>query len=358
MSSSMKLYRLASYAFLLAVFTAGGGQRCTPVPTGPPVEDCQTDSECSEFNRVCGPQGNCIPSGCSDDDGCADHETCYHGTCYPQDAAWCDTADDCSDYNPCTVDECTQDGKCIYNRQELTGAVCGYDSFYEDTRVCWLGQCVLPHGFCNPLADQSAIEEQCQVTGGDSDWGSICIPDGQQKGGRALGWCNQCLPQTDPETGLDIGCPAEAPTCLTEEVPFVNSEWTRTWYYCGQSSCESDTDCAEGRRCEDGACVEYEPRTSNIACGPNMYCQPCDLDSECQGFGYCTGPYNDDPSCTSYGICDTWEAQTVILPTGRCNHNIGTCIMEVSLVADTCNDGDATTWDHCVPGDGCANDPT
>ncbi|HCC22861.1 TPA: hypothetical protein DF272_01640 [Candidatus Falkowbacteria bacterium] len=413
-------------AFLSLFTTAGGGQQCTPTPTEP-VElcnvglscddgdpstedwcspatytcrhetyswwtDCGSDLDC-DSSQVCGSLGNCIPSGCGADMACGHDEICYFGLCYVQDAAWCDEDADCNDGNPCTIDACSTTGKCRFSQHVEAGTICGYDSAAEQDLVCFSGQCVPPMGFCSIDAPMDMGEQQCAATSGDFDWGTFCLPNGTQKGGRIEGACQQCIPQYSVDTNIARGCTADAPLCVSERVSVPGYEYQREWWHCVivvscdttndgticgwdnearnimvcyngacvpegvgfEQQCETDYDCVEGTRCEDSTCQPYTPRQVDT-CGGPTYCQPCDLDLECQGFGYCTGPYNDDPACGGYGQCETWEAQTVILPTGRCNHSTGRCAMESSSVAETCNDGDAATRDHCVPGVGCVSD--
>ena len=105
---------------------------------------------------------------------CGTGADCESGTCWElqcaQRGAACETLADCKDGDPCTVDACAQDGKCLY----LASREC-----HSKTCLCADSGAVLDPGDCTwPDAHQcSAWDSVVQFNQQDS---TVPWPDGTQ----------------------------------------------------------------------------------------------------------------------------------------------------------------------------------
>jgi len=169
---------------------------CEDGSCGGEFVDCNDENVCTEDECVPGGDGyDCLhwPAGgvCNDEDACTSDDACIDGVC--QGAAV-----DCTDGNPCTLDQCDQMTGCNY-----PGAPDGTQC--DDNNICtagdecvqgqcvageWLFNCCLANSDCDDLygcSNESCATNECKFSAKNCSDGNDCTADfcleGQCDGG-------------------------------------------------------------------------------------------------------------------------------------------------------------------------------
>jgi hypothetical protein len=298
------------------------GGACT---AGPPV-NCSDADPCTLDQ--CDPKLGCVYSAltstegnlavCDDGSVCTSADACVAGNCVG-------TSTDCSDGSPCTNDACDPKAGCVYLPSTATvcddGNSCTSGDFCA-SGACKSGSAALPCDDGLPCTADSCDPVQGCVFVGISDKacddGTACTKNDKCVQG-------QCL-------GADIECD-------DDEV-------------CTKDSCDEVTGCQNvaqaGAVCSDNnACTGNDACTKQGLCkaGPVLVCNdgnPCTAD-ECDPLQGCVHPAltggvacNDGDACTNQDKCGT---------SGCKGNQIG------------CDDAKACTLDSCDSNDGCVNLP-
>ncbi|MBI5490363.1 MAG: hypothetical protein HY905_23705 [Deltaproteobacteria bacterium] len=282
------------------------------------------------------------------------------------DSRTCTSGGECSDHNPCTLDECL--GGFCANTAVADGTACDDDVF-----------CMLP-GTCESGACTGMSENTCD----DSD---LCTDDLCEE---VLAECRHTLrPRPGEEgppgdascsDGLDNDCDTQLDAADPNCVP-----------------CTGDAECADANECTDDVCDAGVCRNvllaEGTACNDGQF---CNVDETCVG-GVCGGgaprdcsgvapvcnvgrcnetedrcvpePIVDGTSCSDGLFCTLGETcaggvcgggadrdcsmLTDPCNTGACDETAGACVTRPVTDGTTCDDGlFCTTGDHCVVG-GC-----
>jgi hypothetical protein len=331
---------------------------------------------------ICDPeQGGCtqvpVPGTCDDGDLCTDGDTCSDGTCSgtPREcndacvvgqtcvAGACvgGTPRDCSDSNPCTVDDCEPAVGCVHVPT---------DSLCEDGSPCTAGTCgeegciqAPASGPCddgNPCTSGDTCSDRT-CAGTPLDCSHPCLEGRTCAGGQCFGGtpvvCTDSNPCTLDRCEPGVGCvhvPSD-PLCEDGNACTANvcdaEEGCLTTARTGPS-CNDGDGCTVGDTCENGACVG----------SPRDCSDPCFTGRTCVG-GQCTGgtpvDCTDTNSCTIdrcvpasgcvHQPADERCADTDPCTAGVCDPVSG--CRQTPLTGPACNDGDpCTTEDRCEAG--------
>ncbi len=277
---------------------------------------CQVDSDCAQ-GEVCDPMSwACVQTNnnpaCMTDSDCQQGEACVNGACTPSNNNGCQTDQDCMGG---TCDP--QTGTCTN-----TQPACNGDADCQQGEHCANGACV-------PQTMSCQIDANCPQ-------GQICDP---------MSWT--CVPGNNNGCQTDQDCMGG--TCDPQTGTCSNT----------QPACNSDTDCNQGERCENGACIS-QPMSCQIdancpqgevcdqmswTCVPGNNNNGCQTDQDCMGgtcdpqTGICS---NTQPACNSDADCNQGESCT----NGACTpSNVVYCQLDSDCAqGEVC---DQVTW-TCV----------
>jgi hypothetical protein len=286
------------------------------VCTAGPATNCNDGNPCTD--DLCEPLDGCQHEPnqefCNDGDACTTLDACLDGTCAGGPALGCDDdnlcTDDscdpvtgcthvansveCSDEDPCTVDDKCSGGACL----------AGLSLLCEDNNPCTSDVCVSGQGCAyNPLSGACSDGNPCTLN-------DIC-KDGECLPGLLLD-CDDSNPCTDDVCHPEGGClsnPAE-------------------------NACNDDNECTLGDHCDDGKCA-YD---SLAKCDDG---NPCTNDL-CDPIVGCVTQVNT-------ALCDDADACTT-----KDTCSLGLC---VGGPAPDCNDGNLCTDDSCDSEQGCIYTP-
>ena len=196
--------RCVSHACVSDPLTCNDGNPCT-------TDSCDAATGCT-FTPV--PNGQ----SCGDLDPCNGLETCQSGTCTPGTAPLCD------DGNPCTVDACDSNSGCTHTAVQGCSAMCPCcvsDSDCTDSDPCTVNErCVA--GSCTSDPRNCGDNNPCTQDSCVSAVGCVNTPvvdgtgcgDGNRCNGRERCISGACQPGTPPNCDDNNACTADscAPT--------------------------------------------------------------------------------------------------------------------------------------------------
>jgi hypothetical protein len=133
-------------------------------PGGPAA--CDDDNVCTTDSCLasgeCDHAVNSLP--CDDGDACTVNDGCAAGVCVGQQTC-CDSAADCDDANPCTLDACNASKSCAH-APKPDGAACSDGSACTDGDACADGMCAsTPQTPCSD--DNPCTDDACDPVTGD-----------------------------------------------------------------------------------------------------------------------------------------------------------------------------------------------
>jgi len=318
---------------------------CSLVPFTDCDGTCTGDADC-DTGSLCAP-GQCVNGKCKvtevkcNDPGAGKQAFCDHktGQCKTiTKPGWtgCEKPEDCDDGNPCTIDDCEEEGTCIY-----VGKNC------NDMNPCTTDSCDPQGTGCSFVAI-----EGCQGCSKNSDCNDL----------------DKCTTST---------CTTETGTCKI--VPIVGCKGCNKLTQ--KFDCNDDDECTEDLCGVNGQCyfvpisIEIKPECKKTKCLADFDCIDADLCTidRCKPDGKCTHELPkcyDNLNCTKDGpaICsDSVPGCPMYIDincggqgcvtsadckipdkcvTGKCSQ--GTC----SFVVKECDDDDNSTLDYCSPKSG------
>jgi hypothetical protein len=344
------------------------------------IIDCDLlDLECKDF--TCEPEtGDCLPTPinpgktCDDDNPCTGNGNCASGLCTQGQPISCD------DQNLCTQDSCNQeDGECIYDGVEMSGAQCDDSSLCTTGDVCdGEGNCVGQSILCDD--GNSCTESECDPSTGECEFpitpglecddGDPCTLPGVCT---ALGVCDtQALDCNDYNDCTTDKC--EGGDCLS------TSDQTATSCVYPDSGPDNQDLCIPVGLCSGGVC---EPGTDICECHNDEDCLAQD-DNLCDGITKCESglgglffckeqpdsdvncdPGNDTACLVNTCLPDVGECEMVKKDNGAFCTDSNVCTTVDSCLDGvctggaqlSCDDGNVCTVDSCEPSIGCSSSP-
>lgn len=282
------------------------GYGCGTV-TPPPSKSCTGAAGCPA-GQVCTDQGLCQAT-CAATTDCAKGTVCKGGLCVAPAVTDAGTPKECT-----TTTDCTGGKVCIANHCQACGGTngpcpCAANTDCANGQQCVAGACTDPKNICKYNSDCEAgkICENGQCVAGCTD---TCAPPATcVKGGCVTPPGNTCQ--------LDSQCPTTAPKCVGGNcVP----------------ACTTDSQCATGNYCNQGACVpDTRPKTN------------CNGDADCAGSGApqaCVGGYCRY-KCVGDKDCQIIDAR------------IGFCAADLVCRTQTEAHPQCTTKSQCASGQDC-----
>lgn len=288
----------------------------------------------------------------------------------------CESAADCDDSDPCTVDSCSNPGtcsaQCVNQLSPNCGTSCGtglvYDgagvcgpkvtsgaccqgqcnSTYNSTNTChfdltWDGDCA--YQTCTLNATSACTTAGCLCAANTyCDDGNACTIDSCINPGQASAYCSYaqreasgstsdgCCPEGENET-TDRDCAEGQPgETYCEEIGYVNLSANET---CG--NCQNIIDCTlTGKACCSGLCVNLADDEDNcggcgVSCAAGEFC----LDGSCSGIScQSDADCNDGNNCTINTCANPGTESAVCTTTNRdCGYS---CTCGGGLVNQTC----------------------
>ncbi len=248
----------------------------------------------------------------------------------PEVDAGCRSAADCSDEDPCSLDQCdVLTGVCSH-KPIADCRACGSDAACDDGNACTLDKCLDP-GICQSTC---ACTATC-ANDADCFTGDLCRPATCETTKGLPGRCSEtaCVPtpvECDDQDDCTIdSCDSSTGACSHAKIG-------------GCGSCASDTECDDGNPCTidncspvlsvctHGAnpCDDLDDCTED-SCNPSFGCQHVQSCVRCATDADCA----DGNACT-VDVCD--------VATGRCTFG-----------PTPCDDGLACTRDSCDAVKGC-----
>ncbi len=318
--------------------TCAAGVCTTGVPKCDDDNPCTTDS--------CGAGGICTfapddAATCSDGSACTVGDACSGGVCLPG------AADGCDDANPCTADDCSEDGLTC-EHELLTEVPCDDDDVCTVDDMCVSGTCTGGGPFdCG--GDPGCISWECDPIMGCSlveIFDGVACNDGDQCTDMdvcdATGVCLAGSPRDcdDNNSCTEDDCePATGCTHVTTPGPCDDNNACTTGDTCLGVLCRGDA-----VSCDDGNACTAD------TCDPFVGCESVDTTASCDDGNPCT-----DDSCDTFAGClnvpNTLACDDGALCTINDVCNDGVCVG----VVDTCDDGDPCTSDICDAEEGCGN---
>ncbi len=349
-------------------------------------ELCKTNDDCASLERC--KEGVCVEVECIHTGDCPSGKYCVDFHCI--DNQVCSSDDDCVDPTPVCD---TQSGKCVECVPDCTGVCCGddgcggtcEDNCAQTDRVCNEETCQC-EGECVPACDgkecgpdgcdgqcgpgcgegENCVDGLCQASGCQSD--DDCVAP-TPKCQVDTGACVQCLQSGDCANGkiCSAGICVEQPTCTDDDQCEMGQICVDGACVTG---CHSDRDCPASWHCltdqgPNGTCIEClnddecQPGTACSDgrcvehCTEDAHCAPlhCDLDSN-----HCV-TCTQDAHCDDGKICEDFSCQEGCrtdedCPGGHCNPNTLLCAQCVTT--DNCALGSLCIDEQCVPG--CQSD--
>jgi hypothetical protein len=344
------------------------GNACTADACNPVTGNCQTPilKDCSDgdpctLDDACDPaSGDCINThsagaACDDGDACTANDACLAGGgCAGSPIpGCCDSDADCDDSNPCTMDDCSPGTQSCAH----TDVVC------DDGDICTVDACNLSDGSC--------VSAPISCDDGTVCTTDFCLPDSGCQNTAV------CFPDHDPLYSECLGTPCDdgnlctvndscsSGTCAGEAVTCADDGDACTEEFCDlENGCtERPLDCDDGDDCTTDSCDPDD------GCAHSLNPGCCESDADCPGQcwscntqGFCevqalTG-CDDGNDCTFFDLClDTGECDGAPIP--GCCQSIADCSpCEVCILfqcVSACDDGNSCTVDSCNPDETCAN---
>jgi hypothetical protein len=299
---------------------------------------------------------------------CADYNPCTRDE-YDEASQQCiHYPIDCDDGNACTIDRCTDDGRCTHEHAscgmipEETGTCVGFECFPLDG-LCY--HHINPECTCNDDACkifQCDDVGHCTTTNLTCNDGNRCTTDSCVS---PIGSClNVPIDCDDHNPGTYDACDAETGACF-----HAASERCRACDAChatrevGGRCITTELDCDDNNACTVDTCDdEFGCKHHESLCEAESKCVSAVCDPRSGSCVKLSKHCDDGNACTVDG-CD--EA------TGECIHEAMECDDEDDCTVDMCNpytsqcatiprlcnDGDACTVDACVAGIGCVHTP-
>jgi hypothetical protein len=220
----------------------------------------------------------------------------------------CETAEDCPDGDPCTVDTCDAFQGCLHT-PAADGTPCADGVFCNGAETCQGGTCVSSGDPCAPLVCLEATETCAPCLGdGDCDNGLFC--DGAE-------WCEEgtgtCQAGSAPDCDDLVGCTLDACNEATDSCDHAPQHaLCDNGLFCdGVETCDPVTGCQPGSDpCAGQSCDEV-----NDVCVSGE----CTEDADCDDTLFCTGAETcADNTCLPGS--DPCEA-----PCEQCNEEMDRC---------------------------------
>jgi hypothetical protein len=327
---------------------------------------CQDGNPCTD--DVCDPVAGCsFPNNslpCSDSDPCTFGDTCQDGACAPGVLVTCE------DYNPCTVDGCSETSGCTH--QAVDGA-CDDGNPCTLSESCVDGKCVAakpkdcndgnpctddwcdPSAGCKHQPNSAACSDDDPCTSGDTCAAGIC------QAGTAIA-CDDSNPCTNDSCSPLLGCVHAAnSTPCDDQDPCTMTDTCVAGVCAGTGA----ANCDDGNLCTSDFCeplIGCSHAPNKVPCDDG---DPCTTTDACQ-FGTCkgAGPLDCDDSnpCTD-DFCIAKSGCKHTPNAAPCNDNNdcttddhcaqGACI---SAQPVACDDGNPCTKDVCLPDGGCLSE--
>ncbi len=327
---------------------ADDGNPCTTEACDPKV-GCQSvtnAAKCDDGN-LCTSGDGCSGGACKglanslqcdDGDPCSVDDLCSAGACKAGPLA------DCTDTNPCTLDQCQTKVGCVHQPQG--GSPC------DDGQVCTENDACDGSGVCKGIAKTCNDGLLCTSDACDIKLGCVSVP---QDG---LG-CNDNNPCTGADVCQNGACAGVAQTC-NDNNPCTSDGCNPVSGSCvnppGGTLCDDGDPCTDGDGCANGGCA-----------GAKQVCNdsnPCTVDAcnpvtaNCESLP-APGPCNDNNLCTAADTCVNGscsgqnascdDANTCT--TDACNKLNGKCTNIAVAPSTVCDDGNVcTTGDICGAG--------
>ena len=287
------------------------------------VDGCSGASGCTH---------KAIDGACEDGNSCTTGDVCMNAVCTPGSGI------DCSDGNPCTVDQCDAAGGCHHTAGKgacddgnacTLGDVCkagqcvgGAALECDDGNICTNDSCVPTQGCTSSAADGPACSDGDVCTLNDQCLGGVCAP------GAVLA-CDDGNPCTLDACKALAGCTHKATS----------------------GSCSDDNACTQGDVCNNAFCTPGAP----VDCGDGNPCTTdyCDGKLGCQ-HGAAPGACTDGNACTLGDVCSGGVCQAGAAP--DCNDG-NPCTDDPCNALSGCvhlaNEATCTDQNACTAGDGC-----
>ncbi len=310
--------------------------------------------------------GGALPGKwCCSDSHCQDEESwltyiCKNNACVLspiQPDGACSTAQECSDANPCTVDECDATNHCI--NTPIPGCCLGLaDDECADNERCTYDFCDLQTQFSpgspgTGTCTHFRIQKCCHQ---DED----CLACSTEKRTCVNGWCQRALKQ-NADCSEDSDCNSfglgsddltYSSRCLISKSCLDNG---KCHYEFKPNCCSTHSDCAPS--CKDDACLEYSD-----AAYRTCERQLCDDDGVFLPVPFWRCVASPDPIwCQDAESCDdglesTADACIVSNPClpPTCQHilsfssEVKPCNAKIGEADPSCNDGVECTVDRCL----------
>jgi len=318
---------------------------------GATARDCSDGDQCS--SDACDDNldecvHNAVPDGtiCNDGQFCTIAETCTGGVCTGGQAR------DCSDGNPCTIDNCNDSGDTCDHANEANGTLC------DDGLYCTLGDSCT-NGVCAGTARNCDDGDVCTLDSCDED-GDACVgdsaamngagcDDGQYctvgdtcSGGTCTGSPNQC---DDGNACTADSCDEGSNQCLNTAVAdgagCDDGQYCTVGDVCTGGTCSgSPRDCSDASVCTADSCNEVANACSNLPVASGTACddgQYCTVAETCNG-GVCGGGAARNCSDGNQCTADT------------CDDNNDQCVNQNEPAGTPCDDSS-----YCTVGETCSN---
>lgn len=282
-------------------------------PTDCDDGDVCTDDSCDPVTGEC--RNEVVPlRSCDDGDACTSADVCQVGVEHcagtPTENC-CESAEQCGDGNPCTIDGCTMN-QCTHDAKDCDdGDACTVDGCSPLD-----GECMSAPKNCDDQ-DESTVDSCDQATGmcvneaSCREIGTLCDSAADCCSDVCLeGLCVTIAPIGDPygpNTDPDAEAAARAGLCTAPDIP---GEFCSPWKPCCQpsNSCliyeDSKGLCYDLSEFSTGACIQPSPSDPNPSCSAGAD----DVYDECC-WGYC-----DDPDFDGHGTCRIFNSE----PTWDC----------------------------------------
>ena len=279
--------------------------------TAQPV--CTTDAQCEDGDPctvdTCGPNRRCLrtelPDGtsCSDGDPCNGLEVCRNHRCRPGTNAPVGTP--CSTGNPCTTGDYCSGGACKPGPARPDGARCGDADDCNGKETCRAGVCTPG----TPRPDGAPCGDGNPCNGDDRCVSQVCVPGPIRPDGWPCSDGNAC---NGEETCRQGSCAATG-TPLPDGTPCLDANVCNGSETCRRGECAPGTplSCNDGNPCTSDSCdrvagCRHVPRPAGTPCDDGNVCNGRE---RCDDRGICTPgtPAADGTSCSDGKVCNGFE---------------------------------------------------